>query len=88
VRIAQAKALDKPIITGEVGITAGIGQSGCDSLQQRALDMSAKMSAQFAAGDSAFLVWDWITDPLGPCSYNTGSNDAPLGSAVASAPTH
>ena len=46
VRFAQAKALDKPIITGEAGITAGRGQSGCVSLQQRALDMSAKIAAQ------------------------------------------
>ena len=44
VRFAQAKALDKPIITGEAGIWAGIGQSGCVSLQQRAQDMAAKIS--------------------------------------------
>jgi hypothetical protein len=86
VRFAQAKDLDKPIITGEAGIVAGTGQSGCPSLQQRALDMSAKMTAQFAAGDSAFLVWDWLTDPLGPCSYNTGPSDSSLLGAVASAP--
>ncbi len=86
-RFAQAKALDKPIITGEAGLEAGNGQSGCVSLQQRALDISAKMTAQFAEGDSAFLVWDWLTDPLGPCSYNTGPSDSALLSAVASAPS-
>ena len=86
VRFAQAKALDKPIITGEAGIVAGTGQSDCVSLQQRALDMSAKMTAQFAAGDSAFLVWDWLLDPLGPCSYNTGPSDSSLLGAVASTP--
>jgi mannan endo-1,4-beta-mannosidase len=84
-RFAQAKSLDKPIITGEAGIVAGNGQSGCESLQQRAADMSAKMSAQFADGDSAFLVWDWITDPLGGCSTNTGPNDTSLLSTVAGA---
>jgi IPT/TIG domain len=84
VRFAQAKALDKPIITGEAGIIAGIGQSGCESLQQRASDMAAKMSAQLAAGDSAFLVWDWLTDPLGPCSLNTGPDDSSLLAAIAS----
>ena len=78
VRFAQAKALDKPIITGEAGITAGINQIGCESLQQRALDMSAKMSAQFAAGDSAFLVWNWAPYSLGPCSYNTAPTDTSL----------
>jgi hypothetical protein len=68
VRFAQAKAHDKPI-TGEAGILAGNGQSGCESLQQRGSDMSANTAAQFAAGDSAFLVWNWLLDPLGPCSY-------------------
>ena len=77
-RFTQAKALNKPIITGEAGIVAGNNQSGCESLQQRASDMAAKMSAQFAAGDSAFLVWDWITDPLGGCSTNTGPTDTSL----------
>jgi mannan endo-1,4-beta-mannosidase len=84
VRFTQAKALDKPIITGEAGIVAGIGQSGCESLQQRASALAAKMSAQFAAGDSAFLVWDWLTDPLGPCSLNTGPADSSLLGAIIS----
>ena len=84
VRFAQAKALDEPIITGEAGIQAGNAQSGCVSLQQRAQDMAAKMSAQFAAGDSAFLVWSWLLDPLGPCSYNTGPNDSSLSGVMAS----
>lgn len=86
-RFAQAKALDKPIITGEAGIVAGTDQSGCESLQQRAVDMSAKMSAQFADGDSAFLIWDWIMDPLGPCNTNTGSADTSLMTVMASPPT-
>jgi hypothetical protein len=73
-RLSQAAALDKPIITGEVGIAAG-NTPGCESFSQRAEDMSAKMKAQFAAGSSAFLVWDWVLDTLGPCSYNTGSGD-------------
>ena len=42
VRFAQARALDKPIIAGEGGILAGNGQTGCESLQQRALNLSAK----------------------------------------------
>jgi hypothetical protein len=86
-RFAQAKALGKPIITGEAGIVAGTGQSGCESLQQRANDMAAKMSAQFAAGDSAFLVWNWLLDPLGPCNYNTGPTDSSLLHAIASPPS-
>ncbi len=86
VRFAQAKALDKPIITGEAGIEAGNGQSGCESLQLRANHMAAKMSAQFAAGDSALLVWSWLLDPLGPCSYNTGPTDSSLLNVIASPP--
>ena len=74
VRFAQASALQKPIITGEVGIQAGNGPS-CESLAQRTADMSNKMKAQFAAGSSAFLIWDWGAVPLGPCSYNTGPGD-------------
>lgn len=73
VRFAQASALQKPIITGEVGIQAG-GPS-CESLTQRTADMSNKMNAQFAAGSSAFLVWDWGLGPLGPCSYGTAPGD-------------
>jgi hypothetical protein len=87
VRLAQAKALDKPIVTGEAGIKAGTDQSDCVSLQQRALDMSAKMTEQFAAGASGFLVWDWLTDPLGPCSLNTGPADTSMLGAMATAPS-
>lgn len=81
-RFAQARALNKPIITGEVGIVAGNAQSGCESYQQRALDMSAKMSAQFADGDSAFLVWNWDLDPLGECNYSSGPSDTALAGVI------
>jgi mannan endo-1,4-beta-mannosidase len=74
VRFGQAAALQKPIITGETGIVAG-NVPGCVTLNQRAVQMVAKMKAQFAAGSSAFLVWDWVLDPLGPCSGNTGPGD-------------
>ena len=85
-RFAEAESLNKPIITGEAGMLAGVGQSGCVSLQQRATYMTSKMSAQFAAGDSAFLVWDWILDPLGPCNTNTGPTDPSLLNSIASGP--
>ena len=85
-RFAQAKALDKPIVTGEAGIVAGQGQTACESLQQRGVDMSQKMTAQFAAGDSAFLAWNWTLSPEGPCSYDTGPGDSSLLGALASAP--
>ena len=44
--------------------------------------MAAKMREQFALGSSAFLVWNWFDQPLGPCSYNTGPGD-PLMSLLA-----
>ena len=53
-------------------------------MQQRASNMAAKVTAQFGAGDSAFLVWNWLTDPLGPCSYNTGQSDGPLQGLIGS----
>jgi hypothetical protein len=74
VRFRQARVLDKPIITGESGILAGSSGS-CESFAQRTSDMKAKMIAQFAAGGSAFLAWNWVLDPLGPCSDSTGPTD-------------
>ncbi len=74
VRFEQAAALHKPIVTGEVGVVAG-DVPGCDSFTQRAAVMADKLNAQFAAGSSAFLIWDWTLDSPGPCSYNTGPGD-------------
>jgi hypothetical protein len=75
VRFAQATALNKPIITGEVGIIAGNDQPSCESYAQRASDMAAKMSAQFSAGDSGFLVWDWGLSTPGTCDFGTWPGD-------------
>jgi mannan endo-1,4-beta-mannosidase len=77
-RFAQAGTLDKPIITGEAGIVAG-DAPGCETFAQRNTNMAAKMQAQFDAGASAFLVWNWVLAPLGPCSYDTGPGDPLLG---------
>jgi mannan endo-1,4-beta-mannosidase len=79
-RFAQAAALDKPIITGEAGILAA-DRPGCTSLRQRRAEMLTKRRAQFAAGSSAFLIWNWVIDPV-PCSYDTGPGD-PLMSMLA-----
>lgn len=49
--------------------------------------MTAKMSAQFSAGDSALLVWSWLLNPLGRCSYNTGPTDNSLLNAIGSPPS-
>jgi mannan endo-1,4-beta-mannosidase len=75
VRTAQARAVHKPIIAGEIGITAGVGAAGCESLEQRVADMAAKFTAQFAAGSAGEMIWNWSPDPLGPCSFNTTAGD-------------
>lgn len=75
VRIAQADAVDKPIVAGEVGITAGVGPAGCESTAQRVVDMAAKFAVQMAAGSSGELIWNWSPDQLGACSYNTTVGD-------------
>ena len=67
VRVAQAKALGKPIIDGEMGIEAGTSCSV--SLTQRAADFSAKISAQSALGVTGFMFWDWYPAPASSCVY-------------------
>lgn len=74
VRIAQAKALGKPIIDGEVGIEAGSGE-GCTSLPERASEFDQKEDAQFSAGASGLLVWDWVPSSDSVCSYDTYPGD-------------
>ena len=75
VRVAQASALGKPILAGEDGIAAGGGCS--ESLAQRAHDFSTRAQAQFAAGVSGMLLWDWEQAPSG-CSYDIGPGDPSL----------
>ena len=67
VRVAQAKALGKPIIAGEMGIQAGTSCSV--SLTQRAADYAAKISAQSALGVTGFMFWDWYPAPSSSCVY-------------------
>ncbi len=83
--LAAAHADGKPLIVGEVGTQAQDGLSGCVSDATRASYMGAKMSAQFAAGISGFLPWDYVpSNPGGgnTCSYDIGPGD-PLISELA-----
>ena len=69
VRFQQAAALGKPIIGGgrmEAGPAAG-----CMSLSTRASEFQAKEQAQFAAGSSGLLVWNWGLSTDSTCSYDT-----------------
>ncbi len=78
VRFAQAASLHKPIIAGEVGIEAGPG-TGCVSQNGRVNDTEAKLRAQFAAGSSGELLWDWVPSSSSPCSYDIAPGDPVLG---------
>ncbi len=76
--LAAAQADGKPLIVGEVGTEAQAGLAGCPWDATRASYMSAKMSAQFAAGISGFVPWDYVpSNPGGgnTCSYDIGPGD-------------
>src|SRR3984957_5550653 len=75
VRVAQAKALGKPIIAGEMGIQAGTSCSV--SLTQRAADYAAKISAQSALRVTGFMFWDWYPGPTS-CVYDIRAGDPAL----------
>lgn len=80
---AAARALDKPIIGGELGVLAG--GAGCPTPAERASDVSMKITAQLAAGASAVLPWNWELDQGEGCSYNVNPGDPlmqVLGTAV------
>ena len=74
VRFSQAASLGKPIIGGELGITAGNG-AGCLSLGSRASDVRSKIGSQMHAGSSGVLVWDWLPSLTSNCAYDTISGD-------------
>ncbi len=73
-RLKQASALDKPVIAGEAGLIAGTG-SGCISDATRNAALISKEHAQFAAGSSGLLVWNWVPSLTYPCSYDVGPSD-------------
>lgn len=81
VRLAEAKALNKPIIAGESGIVAGppngTNPLGCVTLEERAAAFHAKLEAQLGNGTSGLLVWnyDFEATPEGDCSFNTFPDD-------------
>jgi hypothetical protein len=84
--LSAAQSVGKPLIVGEAGIEAQDDLSGCPSDATRAGEMSAKMSAQFAAGVSGFLPWDSVpSDPGGgnTCSYDIGPGDPLLAELAA-----
>jgi hypothetical protein len=83
-RFSEAAALGKPIIGGEVGITAGSGTS-CVDLSTRSSQFEAKEAVQLDAGSAGLLVWDWM--PVAPtgCAFDTYPGD-PLINVLAHGP--
>ena len=66
-RFAQAALLDKPIITGEVGILAG-DVPGCDNFAARKVAMAAKLRDQFALGRAPSWFGTGSPGPWGPAA--------------------
>ena len=68
-RIDQCNALGKPLVVGEAGIVADVGDDGqstgsitIETLGRRAALFNAKLSAAFAEGIDGYLIWEKIPD--------------------------
>ena len=70
----QAAALGKPIIGGEVGLDADASPD-CMNLTTRNADFGSKIQAQFSAGSSGVLAWDWVPSPAETCNFDIGPMD-------------
>lgn len=77
-RIDQAKAINKPIFIGEVGMIAADNNSGCMSLSARKDKIKAKMDAQFKAGIVGYLPWSMTTLASKYCNFDIGADDPTL----------
>jgi mannan endo-1,4-beta-mannosidase len=74
-RIAQMKALNKPLIVGEVGIDAKNFSSECSTTENRSNLLKAKMDAGFKAGIAGFLPWSWHEQASAGCTFDMTSTD-------------
>jgi hypothetical protein len=74
IRMAQARAMGKPIIGGEVGIDAD-DIPGCEGTSARNVAFQAKTQTQMAAGSAGVLAWDWVPSPAGTCNTDIGPAD-------------
>ncbi|MGH9149971.1 MAG: malectin domain-containing carbohydrate-binding protein, partial [Acidimicrobiales bacterium] len=55
-RLDQSAKLAKPLVVGEAGLRGG-PVAGCPSLAARAVNLTTKLTGQFAAGVRGFLPW-------------------------------
>jgi hypothetical protein len=84
-RLAEAAALGKPIIGGEIGIQAGTGPN-CMSDAQRATAVATVSQTLYASGASGLLWWDWVPSLSQPCNWDIAPGD-PILSTLASLAT-
>jgi mannan endo-1,4-beta-mannosidase len=72
--------ISKPLVVGEMGMNAQLNVTACAlTLANRANDISAKLSGQFAAAVSGITVWDWIPGSMGAtCTYDIAAGDPAL----------
>jgi mannan endo-1,4-beta-mannosidase len=91
-RIAQCRALNKPIVVTESGIAADVDSNGQDTgtvtsitLQNRAGFFQAKLNAAFTRGVAGYVLWDKEQDPSNLAElFEIGPND-PTDSVTANA---
>ena len=76
VRLNQANAINKPLITGESGLAASSdGSNGCISTIDRGPLLESKAASQLAAGVDAFIVWNFEPNPIPGCSFAVLADD-------------
>jgi hypothetical protein len=72
---ALAVALSKPVLVGEVGLSAAPATAGCRSTESRSTALSAKISSHFAVGFQGYVFWQWAPEPAPGCTYEIGPRD-------------
>ena len=71
-RLAQARALNKPLVVAELGVNAG----SCMPLGERAELVSGTVGELRGAGAAGVLFWAFVPDPrLTECTYDLGPDD-------------
>ncbi len=69
-RLDQMKAVQKPLIIGEVGMIAMNNSTNCMSLTSRRDKIKAKMDAQIPAGVAGYIPWNWTSTDSSICNYD------------------
>lgn len=81
--ITASKALSKPLLTEEAGMSAGPSGAGCTrTFAGRATQVVTDLNAQVSAGVAGYLPWGWTPIANSGCSLDIGPTD-PLLSALA-----